>query len=99
MKAWPPEQNARLAELVAEYGPSWSIVAPKLGVTPDAARRRWQRLCEADKPGTRRALRPVESTDDRHFNPDRPDSSSIKFADHAKHLRLILQALIEQRAA
>ncbi|MFK4647189.1 hypothetical protein ABIF96_005763 [Bradyrhizobium ottawaense] len=44
-KVWTPEEDAKLAELVAA-GLSWEEIGPEFGLKRDAARKRWGLLHE-----------------------------------------------------
>jgi hypothetical protein len=96
MIRWTPELDAKLMAMVSK-GMTWKEVGLSIGVSWGACAARWKRLREAPR---ERAPRPTRVYQERsyknlkpHNNPSEPDSSSVKFAYHDLHLRLIAEAM------
>lgn len=102
MKHWTKPDSDRLVEL-KNQGLSWEAIGEELKTSAKSCRRHWERRNAKAKgeriPSDKRKEPHRYAVSAGPLDPDLKDSSSIKFADHALHLRLIAQALIERRAA
>lgn len=96
MKRWDLVDDERLLRMIAR-GEGWLEISQRFGVTVAACDARWRKIRTSNAPKPTRTARVHQDRKYEYIrparNPDTPDLSSIKFADHDKHLRLIAEAM------